>query len=78
MLDTLFGSNVFAPKEKVRIKERMLIIVFINIILTVMNDNEKGIAYKIIQLDSGKGYFYSYSLVLFKFLLIYKLYFFVS
>ena len=43
-----------------------------------MNDNEKGIAYKIIQLDSGKGYFYSYSLVLFKFLLIYKLYFFVS
>ena len=56
----------------------MLIIVFINIILTVMNDNEKGIAYKIIQLDSGKGYIYSYSSVLFKFLLIYKLYFFVS
>ena len=43
-----------------------------------MNNNEKGIAYKIIQLDSENGYLYSYSLVLFKFLLIYKQYFLVS
>tara|TARA_B100000035_G_scaffold294163_1_gene284201 strand:- start:531 stop:680 length:150 start_codon:yes stop_codon:yes gene_type:complete len=30
VLDTLLGSKVFAPREKVRIKERRLIVVFIN------------------------------------------------
>lgn len=43
-----------------------------------MNDNEKGIACKIIQLGSEIGYIYSYSLGLFKFLLIYEQYFLVS
>ena len=43
-----------------------------------MNDNEKVIACKIIQLGSEIGYIYSYSLGLFKFLLIYEQYFLVS